>query len=169
MRPERSNHCGRPHEIHVDWWLAWEVGLHLTTWKTSCWDGLRNWTRTTTPHKTPYMHLPAYIKLARLKREKTALLTRTDAGGRKCNRIQRSHAEHHRRLVDDFLAHPRFRKMKSCTKLFSFTNYLLKTKTLDALWEKEGAGLDSSWLILVSISVSVSYSVSYSDSVSCLH
>ena len=38
------------------------------------------------------MQLPAYIKLARLKREKIALLRRIDTGGRKRNRDQRSHA-----------------------------------------------------------------------------
>ena len=56
------------------------------------------------------MQLPAHIKLARLKREKIALLTRIATGGRERNRDRRSHAEHHRRLIDDFSGTPAFTK-----------------------------------------------------------
>ena len=113
--------------------------------------------------------LLAYIKLARLKRENIALLRSIDTGGHKRNRDQRYHAEHHRRLADDFLARPRLPKMGSCTKLFPpnfhrrryrmgpvfHRRYRMgpscfhacfaksRTKILDALWETEGAGLDS--------------------------
>ena len=56
------------------------------------------------------LHAPVYIKLARLKREKIALLTRINTGGHKRNRDQISHAEHHKRLVDDFFGTPAFTK-----------------------------------------------------------
>ena len=44
----------------------------------------------------------AWLKLARIKREKIALLKRLNTGGRIRKRPQRSHAEHHKRLIDDF-------------------------------------------------------------------
>ena len=56
------------------------------------------------------MQLPAHIKLARLKREKIALQRRIDTGGRKRHRDQRCHAEHQRRLADDFFGTPTFIK-----------------------------------------------------------
>ena len=86
------------------------------------------------------------------------MLTRTDAGGRKCNRIQRSHAEHHKRLVDDFVGTPAF--SIDGVVLFSFTNYLLKTKTLDALWENNGSRLRFS-MIDTSLNFSFSFSFSF--------
>ena len=56
------------------------------------------------------MQLPAYIKLVRLKREKISLLRMIDTEGRKRNGDQRSRAQHHRRLADDFFGTPAFTK-----------------------------------------------------------
>ena len=50
----------------------------------------------------------SYMKLARLKREKIALQTRLATGGRKRRRPQRTHAEHHMRLIDDWFGKPAF-------------------------------------------------------------
>lgn len=50
----------------------------------------------------------AWLKLARIKREKLELLERLATGGRNRRRPQRSHAEHHKRLIDDFFGSPAF-------------------------------------------------------------
>ena len=47
-------------------------------------------------------------KLARLKREKIALQKRLESGGRKRRRLQRPHAEHHKRMLDDMYGQPAF-------------------------------------------------------------
>ena len=50
----------------------------------------------------------AWLKLVRVKREKLFLLERLATGGRTRKRPQRTHAEHHKRLIDDFFGSPAF-------------------------------------------------------------
>ena len=49
-----------------------------------------------------------YVKLARIKRVKFALLERIATGGRTRKRKKRTNAWHHQRLIDDFFGTPAF-------------------------------------------------------------